>query len=109
MQQQTASQGSMFLSTPMILIPYRSEYRESGSIAVAAGGHYVEGAWSVVMAYDYLMGRRYTPEDAVKYTPLLIVRKAISLVRQALVQLQNNPETLDKANFSRFHWSATRS
>lgn len=76
---------------------------ESGSIAVAAGGHYVEGAWSVVMAYDYLMGQRYTPEDAVIYTPLLIVKKSnLSLVRQALVQLENNPETLDKADFSRF-------
>lgn len=75
----------------------------NGAVAVTAGGHYVEGAWSVIIAYDYLKGHRLSASEAVVHTPLLLVTKEnLTLVRTALIQLEEQPETLHRADFTHF-------
>jgi len=75
----------------------------NGTVAVAAGGHYVEGAWAVVMGFDYLKGYRLKEQNKIVHTPLLVVTQDnLQEVKTALVQLEREPETLGLADFATY-------
>ena len=60
-----------------------ADYLESGQIVVSIGGHFMDGAWAVVMLHDYLNGVDFdsqriefdslmitaTPDDLTRYLP----------------------------------------
>lgn len=76
-----------------------------GRIEVTAGGHFMEGAWSVVVAYDAIMSSR-GGEPSSHYdlkTPLLIVtRDNLEKVRRVMSRLEMNPERLRQVSFARY-------
>ena len=39
---------------------------KNGNIVGSAGGHFMEGAWSAIVAYDYLMGIDFATSDSVE-------------------------------------------
>lgn len=83
--------------------PTSLDWIEKGVVQVAAGGHYVEGAWSVVMGYDFLEGFRLPLNERTINTPMMLVKKGnLSLVKLALIELEESPRSLSKADFSRF-------
>jgi len=83
--------------------PISLDHIQHDELTVTAGGHYVEGAWAVVMAFDYLKGYKLKIADKTIHTPLLLVTKEnINLVKNALIQLEAKPDTLNRADFSKF-------
>lgn len=46
---------------------------KSGELSVAAGGHYVDGAWVMVLLHDYFHGRDFAEEGVQKITKMAIV------------------------------------
>lgn len=83
--------------------PVSLDHIRDGTVTVSAGGHYVEGAWSVVMGFDYLQGYRLKGQDKIVHTPLLVVTEDnLHEVKTALVQLERDPESLDLADFTSY-------
>ncbi|WP_165495689.1 ABC transporter substrate-binding protein [Marinobacter halodurans] len=78
-----------------------------GRVAVTAGGHYVEGAWAVILAHDYLAGRDFQDQGLVFHTPLLIVtRDNVETIRAVLGRIEQEPESLYRVDFSRYSRAA---
>ena len=76
-------------------------------MAVTAGGHYVEGAWAVVLAHDYLKGQDFVDQGVIFHTPLLLVtRDNAARVRSVLERIEANPNTLSQVDFSQFSKAA---
>ncbi|KAA1176236.1 substrate-binding domain-containing protein [Marinobacter salinexigens] len=76
-----------------------------GEIEVTAGGHFMEGAWSVVVAYDAVMASKGA--KSLEYydlkTPLLIVtRENLAKVRRVMSLLEQQPDRLRRVDFARY-------
>ncbi|MDX1756167.1 MAG: ABC transporter substrate-binding protein [Marinobacter sp.] len=74
-----------------------------GEIEITAGGHFVEGAWAVILAFDALL----TPQSEVSgiklHTPLLLVTQDnLDDVRLALERLESEPERVFDVDFRQF-------
>lgn len=75
----------------------------SGQVAITAGGHYIEGAWAVVLAHDYLAGHDFADRDTVFQTPLLVVtRDNVNTIHRALEQIERDPESVHRVDFRHF-------
>ncbi|WP_431687273.1 ABC transporter substrate-binding protein [Hahella sp. NBU794] len=74
-----------------------------GALTITAGGHYVEGAWAVILAFDHLQGKRRPVATSVFHTPLLLAnhRNAGKIIA-VLKRLEDYPQTLRKVDFSRY-------
>ncbi|ABC33337.1 ABC-type sugar transport system, periplasmic component [Hahella chejuensis KCTC 2396] len=74
-----------------------------GALSITAGGHYVEGAWSVILAFDHLQGKQRPVATSVFHTPMLLAnhRNAGKIVN-VLKRLEDYPQTLRKVDFSRY-------
>lgn len=74
-----------------------------GRVAVTAGGHYVEGAWAVILAHDYLAGKDFQDQRLVFHTPLLIVtRDNVENVQTVLGRIEKEPGSLYRVDFSQY-------
>ena len=83
--------------------PKSLDHIRDGIVTVSAGGHYVEGAWAVVMGFDYLQGYRLRGQDKIIHTPLLLVTQDnLHEVSAALVHLEQQPDRLSLADFSAY-------
>lgn len=49
-------------------VPEVFDYIRGGRIQFSLGGHFMEGAWAVVLAYDYKNGHDFAPEEGVDIT-----------------------------------------
>ncbi|MFE8071090.1 ABC transporter substrate-binding protein [Marinobacteraceae bacterium S3BR75-40.1] len=87
--------------------PQALQQVSEGQVAVTAGGHYVEGAWAVILAHDYLAGRDFRDQGLVFHTPLLIVtRDNVESIRQVLRRLEEAPDSLDRVDFAPYSRAA---
>ncbi len=48
---------------------------ESGELVATVGGHYLDGAWAAVLAYDYLNGKDFASENTRFRTRMLLISK----------------------------------
>lgn len=74
-----------------------------GKIEATAGGHFVEGAWAVILAYDAWHRFEEVEPGLVLHTPLLVVTPGnLADVRLALERLNSEPERIFGIDFTQF-------
>ena len=52
--------GIDYVTGGIDLLPQNQDYLKFGKLAVSVGGHYAEGAWALILIYDYLNGKDFT-------------------------------------------------
>ncbi|WP_116918734.1 ABC transporter substrate-binding protein [Tamilnaduibacter salinus] len=103
MEEEGLTPGQDLLINSYDINPATLEQVADGRVTITAGGHYVEGAWSVILAHDYLGGAWPATDRPVFDTPLLLVnRNNVGVVRKALGRLEDNPDSLSRVDFTRY-------
>lgn len=78
----------------------------NNQVSVAAGGHYIEGVWALILVFDYLGGHDFVDHGVELLTPMGIVTKEnVGLYLDNLTQDKWTPENLKKIDFK--HYSKT--
>ncbi len=60
--------GTDFITGGFDLLPENKKYIASGDMAVSVGGHYFEGAWALILIFDYLNGIDFNKEEGVSFS-----------------------------------------
>jgi len=76
--------GKDFITGGFDLLPENEKYIASGDMAVSVGGHYFEGAWALILVFDYLNGIDFKKEEGVLFTT-----KMSAQTREDLTQFNN--------------------
>lgn len=73
----------------------------AGEIEVTAGGHFMEGAWALILAYDALAETDTIRSYHSIQTPLLMVtRDNLTEVRRAMALISRDSERLSRVDFT---------
>ena len=76
---------------------------KSGQLAATAGGHYIEGAWVMVLLYDYFHGIDFAQESLRMKTPMEIVTKEnVDFYIGKLTKEKLSKTNLKRIDFTRF-------
>lgn len=75
---------------------------EKGDILATAGGHFFDGAWAMVLAYDYLSGIEFGSENTSYKTPMFLLNRQ-NLHYYRKVRSEKFLKTINFKNFSRVH------
>lgn len=80
------------------VIPYIEEKKMTASV----GGHYVEGAWALIVAYDYLNGKNIDEINKKKYVTNLYPITAEKLIEYKKFDKMLSIKNINKINFRKF-------
>lgn len=99
--------GSDFVVGGIDLLPHNQKFLESGQMTVSVGGHYIEGAWVLVLLHDFFSG--YDFYDLVGsrfYTKMAaITQDQIHKYGNLSATLtEDNIRKIDFTKFSRAHY-----
>lgn len=76
---------------------------QKGQVSVTAGGHYIEGAWSLVLIFDYLSGKDFVDHGVELLTPMgLVTKENVQLYIDNLTQEKWTQNSLRKINFRQY-------
>jgi ABC-type sugar transport system substrate-binding protein len=76
---------------------------KNDQVSIAAGGHYIEGVWALILVFDYLSGNDFVEHGVELSTPMGIVTKAnVDLYLDNLTQQKWTPDNLNKINFKHY-------
>jgi len=76
---------------------------KNNQVSAAAGGHYIEGAWALVLVFDYLSGLDFVDHGVELLTPMGIVTKSnVDLYLDNLTQDKWTDENLKKIDFKQY-------
>ncbi|KZM39518.1 hypothetical protein OA92_19570 [Marinomonas sp. SBI22] len=76
---------------------------QKGQVSAAAGGHYIEGAWSLVLIFDYLSGEDFVDHGVELLTPMgLVTKENVQLYIDNLTQEKWTKNNLRKINFRQY-------
>lgn len=93
--------GYDFVTGGIDLLPQNQGYLQEGSLTVSVGGHYAEGAWALILLYDYLMKVDFAETGTLQYKSKMI---AATGGGSTLGKLSDklSQENLNKLDFRRF-------
>lgn len=75
----------------------------NGQVCATAGGHYIEGAWALVLLYDYLTGIDFMEHGVELLTPMgLVTKDNIALYLDNLIAEKWTSSNLKKIDFRRY-------
>lgn len=57
--------GRDFVTGGIDLLPHNFQYVQSRKMSVSIGGHYLEGAWALIVLHDYLRGHDFMEQQSV--------------------------------------------
>jgi ABC-type sugar transport system substrate-binding protein len=75
---------------------------QSGRLAALAGGHFMAGAWALVMIYDYHHGKDFASEGLVLTKPMFVMFTP-ELAKQYLAQFEGGMKGMDFRRYSKVH------
>ena len=95
--------GTDFVINSNRLLGQTLQSVKSGELAVAAGGHYVDGAWVMVLLHDYFHGRDFAEEDVRITTKMAIVTQDnVDHYLSKLIDEKLSKENIEKIDFTQF-------
>ena len=74
--------------------------RRSGELAALAGGHFMAGAWAMVVLYDYARGHDFRPEGLELQKPMFVLFDEL-LIERFEQRLANPAAKLDFRRYSK--------
>ena len=75
---------------------------QSGRLAALAGGHFMAGAWALVMIYDYHHGKDFASEGLVLTKPMFVMFTP-GLAKQYVAQFAGGMKGMDFRSYSKAH------
>jgi ABC-type sugar transport system substrate-binding protein len=75
---------------------------QTGRLAALAGGHFMAGAWALVMIYDYHNGKDFASEGLVLTKPMFVMFTP-ELAKQYLAQFEGGMKGTDFRRYSKTH------
>lgn len=103
MHNQKLVPGKKIFTNSVVLNESALKKVKSGELVVTVGGHYIEGAWVMVMLYDYLSGIDFSEESLEMKTPMGIVTKDnVDLYLEKITEEKLSKENLKRIDFTRY-------
>jgi ABC-type sugar transport system substrate-binding protein len=103
LREQHLTPGKDIMTNSLILHEEALKAVKSGELVVTAGGHYIEGAWVMVLLYDYLHGIDFAEENIRMRSPMGIVTKDnVDLYLKKLTEKKLSKENLRKIDFTQY-------
>lgn len=76
---------------------------QAGEVVAASGGHFIEGAWALILVYDYLHGVDFAEQSVSLLTPMGIVTKDnAGIYLRNLTDEKLTPENLTRIDFTQY-------
>ncbi len=76
---------------------------KSGDFTVTAGGHYIEGAWVMVLLYDYFHGIDFAKTSTQMKSPMAVITKEnVDLYLNKVTKKYFSKENMKKIDFTRY-------
>lgn len=76
---------------------------QNNRVSACAGGHYIEGAWALVLLYDYLNGKDFVSEGVELQTQMGIVNKEnVAIYLENLSEKKWNSNYFKNINFKQY-------
>lgn len=95
--------GKNIFTNSFVLNENALEKVKSGELVATVGGHCIEGAWVMVLLYDYLSGVDFAAEGLEMRTPMGIATKEnVDLYLSRISTQKFTPENLKKIDFTRY-------
>jgi len=103
MQQENLNPGEDLFTNSVVLNEQALKDVSNGKLSATVGGHYIEGAWGIVMLHDYLNNIDFASESIELKTPMGIVTKDnVELYLKNITAEKLSPENLRKIDFTRY-------
>ena len=101
MQERQLGVGRRIFTNSVVLNQTALERVKSGELVTTFGGHYIEGAWVVVMLYDFLCGIDFAEQSTEMRTPMGIVTKNnVDLYLEKITNEKLSEKNLKKIDFT---------
>lgn len=94
--------GRDYVTGGIDLIPRDQAYLESGKMAVSVGGHYAEGAWALVLLYDYLNGYDFGPFQSTVFSTRMGSHTRAGYAKIGDLREKLDAENMKKIDFRQF-------
>ncbi|MBF0287572.1 MAG: ABC transporter substrate-binding protein [SAR324 cluster bacterium] len=94
--------GKDFVVGGIDLLPENQEYLKSGKLAVSVGGHYAEGAWAIILLYDYLKGYDFAPFESSFFSTKMGDHQSSTFAELGDLRQKLSAENIRKINFKQF-------
>jgi|GEM_PF-3218102 len=75
---------------------------EEGDVFLSAGGHYLEGAWTMVLIHDYFRGKDFAREKTTFVTPMYMVTTK-DVLSYKKIRSREYIDTLDFKRYSKIY------
>lgn len=94
--------GKDFVTGGIDLLPADQDYLLSGKEAVSVGGHYAEGAWAIVLLYDYLKGYDFAPFQSTLFSTRMGDYASSDAAELEKMRRKISKKNIDDIDFKRF-------
>ncbi len=94
--------GNDFVTGGVDLLPSNQDYLISGKQAVSVGGHYAEGAWAIILLYDYLKGYDFASFESTVFFTKMGDHTSSTFAELGDLRQKLSKENMKKINFKRF-------
>lgn len=94
--------GKDFVVGGIDVLPVYQPYIKSGQMAASIGGHYFDGAWSLVMIYDFLHGFDFAGKGQVTFKTKMFLQTASGDYEVGDLRTVLTDKNLKKLNFRLF-------
>jgi ABC-type sugar transport system substrate-binding protein len=94
--------GKDFVTGGVDLLPNDLEYLMSGKLSVCVGGHYAEGAWVLILLYDYLKGYDFAAFESTVFSTRMGDFTKADVVKLGDLRQKIGKEHIEQIDFKRF-------
>ena len=94
--------GIDYVTGGIDLLPQNQDYLKSGKTAVSVGGHYVEGAWALILIYDFLNGYDFKDFGLMTFSTRMSACSAAEYSTTGDLRKRLSNERLKEINFKKF-------
>lgn len=94
--------GTDFVTGGIDLLPCNFHYLQSRKMSVSIGGHYLEGAWALILLHDYLKGRDFAENQSVTFKTRMIAVSEKNIDDFADFAERITPENVARIDFKKY-------
>ena len=94
--------GRDFVTGGVDLLPGDLDYLISGKLSVSVGGQYAEGAWTIILLYDYLNGYDFTGFESTTFSSRMKDYTKSDITESRNLSENLTRENINKIDFKRF-------
>ena len=94
--------GKDYVSGGVDLLPRNFNYLKSRQMDVSIGGHYMDGAWALVVLHDYLKGHDFFKQHGTTFSTQMITVSGQNIDEFGDLDRLMTPENVSRIDFTRY-------